>query len=109
MGKESGKWYKGGFFTIDDKELVPNSTSGTGQDSGITITHTPTGHVCVLADGVQQELGDGVDTKDCYFESPGGDPRLIADIVAGDSLIWNGETAGFDLSPAIRIDLLYRK
>jgi alpha-tubulin suppressor-like RCC1 family protein len=71
MGQIDGKWFEGGYFTTDDKELYPSSTiSGDVKDTGITILETPRGHISVLTDGVQQRVGDGTsDQADCFFSS----------------------------------------
>jgi alpha-tubulin suppressor-like RCC1 family protein len=68
---------------LDDKGQTPNVTSGDDNDTGITISNTPTGNVNVLVDGTQRTVGNGVDTKDSYF----GDASAISDftkIAAGE-------------------------
>lgn len=97
-------------LTTDDKDLTPASTSGDGDDSTLDITNTPAdgGFIEVLVNGVQQVLGDGVKTKDCYFSSDGGTTaRAIAAITAADSLFWNGVIVGFDLAVDDRVDFNY--
>lgn len=55
--------------TTKDKNLVPNKTFGDNSSTGLLISSTPIsdGHVEVEVNGAQQILGDGVNTKDCYF------------------------------------------
>ena len=61
----------------------------------------------ILVNGIQYSLGNGVKTKDCYFSDGLGGARAISDIIAGDSLYWNGVLAGFNLKATDRIDLIY--
>ncbi len=78
--------------------------------TGLTITNTPwdNSYVIVKVNGWSYVLGDGVKTADCYFSGDGGTTaRLISDIVAGDELIWNGETALFSLDADDRVDFDY--
>jgi hypothetical protein len=96
--------------TTSDKAVASAATSGEAQDTGVNITSTPggDGHVDVLVNGVQYELGDGVKTTPCYFSVDGGTTaRAISAITAADSLYWNGTTAGFDLETSDDIDLNY--
>lgn len=67
MTRRARKFGKHGVPTTDDKGLTPNATSGDGEDTGIDISNTPVGNVNVLVDGTQRSVGDGVDTKDCFF------------------------------------------
>lgn len=69
--KVPAKWIRGARTTTDDKDLSPNTTEGDGSDTGLQITNTPEGYVDVRVDGVNQRLGDGVTTKDCFFKEDG--------------------------------------
>ena len=97
--------------TKDDKgQAVGSPTSGDDASTALTITNTPSGdgHVEILINGIQYELGDGAKTKDCYFSGDGGTTaRAIAAIVATDVLFWNGVISGFDLATDDRIDFNY--
>lgn len=97
-------------LTSGDKDLTPSATSGDGSTTGLTISATPAldGHVIVMVNGVDQVLGDGVKTTDCYFSGDGGTTaRAIGSIVSGDTLYWNGVIAGFELAGTDRVDLNY--
>jgi hypothetical protein len=94
--------------TIDNKNQTPSSTTLDGDTTGLTITNTPKGYVQVMVNGLQQVLGNGVKTDDCYFSGDGGTTaRNILDIVATDTLYWNGSIAGFQLIASSRIDFNY--
>jgi hypothetical protein len=94
--------------TIDDKNQTASVTTIDGDSTGVSITNTPFGYVQVMVNGMQQVLGNGVKTDDCYFSGDGGTTaRNIADIVATDILYWNGSIAGFELDNTYRIDLNY--
>ena len=83
-----------------DKALIPNSTSGDGYGTALTITNTPVenGYVSVRVNGVEYTVGDGVKTTATYFSADGGTTaRTIELIASGDELYWNGVVAGFDL------------
>ncbi len=91
-----------------DKDLTPLVTIADGDTTGITITNTPVGYVQVMVRGAQQVLGDGVKTKGCYFSNDGGTTaRLFVDIVAGDTLYWNGSISGYELNSSDKFDLNY--
>lgn len=95
-------------LSIDDKNLIPNATSGDASDTGLAITNTPNGFVAVYVDGVLTNLGDGVLTSDCYFSDDiGVSAKSIASIIATDVLYWNGATVGVELAATNRIDFLY--
>lgn len=97
-------------LTDADKDQIPTATSGDESPTGILIDVTPPsdGYVIVLLNGLAVSLGDGVKTTDCYFSVDGGTTaRAIADIVAGDELIWNGAVAGYELDAADVVDFNY--
>ncbi len=97
-------------FVRWDKARNPHATVGNYADTGLDISRTPAldSYVAVLVNGIQYELGDGVRTKDCYFSNDSGaTARLIKDIVAGDSLFWNGLIAGFNLATTDEVDFDY--
>ena len=92
------------YDTTANKAMAASTTTADGQQACATaITTTPAGdgYVAVLVNGIQQVLGDGVKTKDCYFSSDSGSTaRTIATITAGDVLYWNGSIAGYQLAAA---------
>ncbi len=98
--------------TTSDKELtVTATTSGDNSDTGIQVTTTPVndGYIGVSVNGVWYIVGDNDTSKDCYFSSTGAAAgvRAIADIVAGDKLVWNGTTAGFELDSSDNVAFYY--
>ena len=97
--------------SIFNKNMAALLTSSDGEPAvGVGVASTPTedGYVGVLINGLAVTVGDGVKTDDCYFSGNAGvDPRLIADIVAGDVLFWNGSVALFELATDDRVDFLY--
>ena len=95
-----------------DRSLIPATVPALdGEDTGITISFTPTNgcNVDVEVNGVNVELGDGVKTKECYFSSDGGTTALtIAGIISGATLFWNGAIAGYGLDAATdKVSFLY--
>jgi hypothetical protein len=55
-------------------------------------------------------VGTTASGVDCYFSADGGvTPKNITDLVAGDTLYWNGNTsnAGFKLDITDRVDIIY--
>ncbi len=101
----------GGTPTTANKAMAASLTTADFQEACATaIAAKPPngGMVHVLVEGVQQELGDGVRTKDCYFSADAGvTARAIAAIEAGDKLYWVGSVAGFQLATTMRVDLNY--
>lgn len=107
---------------LDDKSKAP--TAGTAspltnfETTGITITNTPAldGYVQVLVNGIAYPVGNGsrsnlggfTDNVCAYFSADGGSTaRSIADIVANDTLFWNGANAGFALASSDEVSILY--
>jgi hypothetical protein len=90
--------------TILNKGMAANTTTADFQAAcATTIAATPAGdgYVSVMVNGLEQVLGDGVKTKDCYFSvDAGATARAIAAITAGDTLYWVGTIAGFQLASA---------
>jgi len=89
---------------------VSNSltTSGDNQPTGVTISHTPLSHssVKVFVNGQALLLGDKND--DCYFSSNNGETAKDYDsIEENDTLYFNGEFVGWNLSTLDRIILIY--
>lgn len=104
--------------TIDDKNLTSVATTTDGDVATLsTITNTPVdgSYVTVYYNGVEYEVGDGVDTTPFYF-SPSASPSLPrgfsssspnGQIQAGDVLLFNPSVAGFNLQAGKRISLHY--
>lgn len=91
-----------------DTGMSPSAVSTDATDSGLTITNQPIGHVRVLVNGIQADLGDGVKTEDCYFSNDGGtSARAIADIASSDSLYWNGASGSYALEVSDIVDFVY--
>lgn len=100
-------------FTPQDKGLTPAVVNTDATSTTLTISLTPaTGsYVGVSVNGVWYEVGNGVDTKDCYFVDPlngcgGGVFRSQGSIQAGDILCWNGASS-IALDGADRVDMYY--
>ena len=99
-----------GVNTGNDKNLSSTVTSGNNSTTGIFITYTPfaDSDVAVKINGIEVNLG-GNKLKECYFSANGGTTaKAIANIEAGDQLIWNGVIAGFELDSLDDIDLAYQ-
>lgn len=99
-----------GVNTGNDKNLASTATSGNYSTTGIFITYTPfaDSDVAVKINGIEVNLG-GNKLKECYFSADGGTTaKAIANIEAGDQLIWNGVIAGFELDGLDDIDLAYQ-
>ena len=91
-----------------DQFEAASATSSDGDSSGVTIAAAPAGMVNVVVNGIMQELGQGVKTKDCYFSADGGTTaRALTAIAANDTLYWNGSVAGFQLDANDKITLSY--
>ena len=107
--------------TLDNAPAVPtsanknmaSSTTTTDNDlaTGTAVAFTPAfdGHVEATVNGVPCRLGDGIKAGvECYFSGDSGaTARLIRDIVAGDTMHWNGSVAGFQLAGIDRISFNY--
>lgn len=99
-----------GVNTGNDKNLTSTTTSGNYSTTGIYITYTPfaDSDVAIKINGIEVNLS-GNKLSECYFSADGGTTaRTIADITAGDQLIWNGGIAGFDLDSLDDIDISYQ-
>lgn len=97
--------------TSSNKQMTASATTADFQVAcATTIVTTPTsdGYVQIMVNGVQQVLGDGVKTKDCYFSVDGGTTaRAISAITAGDTLYWVGSVASWQLATTDVIDFNY--
>lgn len=94
------------------QQEVPTVTSGNGASTGITLDFTPfaDGSVQVFINSVALTESYGDKTGDVYFSNDGGTTsRNVADIEAGDELIWNGLIAGYDLATTDVIEIVYEK
>lgn len=91
-----------------DRDQTPATTSGDESDTTINIVDNPTGFIDVKVNGVSKRIGNGSKTKDCYFSSDGGTTaKIFANILAGDTLYWNGVIAGYDLASTDSVTILY--
>lgn len=94
------------------QQEVPTVTSGNNATTGITLDFTPfaDGSVQVFINSVALTESYGDKTGDVYFSNDGGTTaRALADIEAGDELIWNGTIAGYELSTTDVIEIVYEK
>lgn len=93
-----------------NKAITASVTTADFQTTGATISSTPAAdsYVTVMVNGIRQEVGDGVKTKDCYFSADGGTTaKAISDIAASDTIYWVGSVAGFELAATDEIDIDY--
>lgn len=105
--------------TPDDKFLNAIETVSDGDlASNGTVTNTPIDgcYVEVRINGIEYEVGNGVDTKVCYFADPNSSPRVPrgfssshpnGQVQAGDQLYWNGSVIGFELLNGWRVSFHY--
>ena len=92
---------------VDNDKTTTGTTNGDNSPTGIFIQYTPhaDSKVDVKINGISASYGL---TKDFYFSNDGGvTARAMADITAGDELIWNGVLAGFELESTDDIDIDY--
>jgi len=101
-----------------DQTVIANTTHDHFV-TGIDMDYTPfaDSSVIVKVNGVEVNLGDGDNTEDCYFTDPNDAlynsegnamvARAMADIAAGDMLIWNNAAAGYQLDTTDDIDVVY--
>ena len=95
-------------LSTNDQFETATVTSADGNTTGVTIAATPEGMVQIFVNGLLQELGQGVKTKDCYFSSDGGSTaKAITSIASGDTLYWNGSVAGYQLDTNDKITMSY--
>ena len=92
---------------VDNDKTTTGTTNGDNSPTGIFIQYTPhaDSKVDVKINGISASYGL---TKDFYFSNDDGvTARAMADITAGDQLIWNGVLAGFELESTDDIDIDY--
>jgi len=104
---------------VDKNQTVIATTTHDHFVTGIDIDYTPfaDSEVIVKINGVEVNIGDGDNTEDCYFTDPtdvgfntNGDPMVakpMADIAAGDVLIWNLSASGYQLDTTDDVDVIY--
>ena len=102
----------------DDKFLTAAATFVDGDVACTTgITNTPIDgcYVAVFINGIEYEVGNGVDTTTCYF-GDGMSPNLPrgfssshpnGQVQAGDKLYWNGSNIGFEIKVGWRVTFHY--
>ena len=101
-----------GVNTSVDLDKSPSVTVNDGDSTGATITYTPfsDSSVSIKINGMEVNLSNGNKLKECYFSRDGGTSSiLIQDIVAGDTLYWNGSIAGYQLDGTDDLDISYQK
>lgn len=92
---------------VDNDKAVSVVTNGNGSETGLAIQYTPfaDSKVDLKINGISCNYGMA---KDFYFSNDGGvTAKAMADIEAGDQLIWNGDNAGYELDQTDDIDLDY--
>ena len=98
---------------VYQRDLTPLATNGNYSSTGITIDYTPFSDsaVDVLVNGLGLSEADGDrDEAAVYFSNDGGlTAKSIANIEAGDTLYWNGDIAGFELTADDVIDIMYER
>jgi hypothetical protein len=106
----------GGVAIAQGQEVTQNetplATSGNESPTGITLDYRPfaDGSIQVFVNSVAITESYGDKTGDVYFSNDGGTTsRSLADIDAGDELIWNGIVAGYELTTGDSIELVYEK
>ena len=85
------KPYKG------DQGLTPLSVSGDSVYTGIVISNDPVpdSRISIIINGITYGVGDGVKTDDFFFSGDNGvTARLLADVILGDRLFFNGNICG---------------
>lgn len=110
MESEGGGVAETGVNTRVDYNKNPSVTLNDGDTTGLSITYTPFSDsaVVVKVNGLQINLGDGAKDEGAYFSADGGTTaKLIADIVAGDTLYWMGSIATYELETDDDIDIDY--
>ncbi len=100
-----------GMLTYVDKNKVVNvNTDGAKSPTGVYITYSPyyDSYVMVEVNGISVDIGNNTTDSSAYFSGNNGLSAVqIADIRSGDQLIWNGNIAGFELSPGDVINFIY--
>jgi hypothetical protein len=92
---------------VDNDKAVSVVTNGNGSQTGLAIQYTPfaDSKVDLKVNGISCNYGIA---KDFYFSNDGGvTAKAMADIEAGDELIWNGVNVGYELDSSDDIDLDY--
>jgi hypothetical protein len=88
--------------------LVTSTDFDEACATGLAVTPVFGSYVGVRVNGVDQIVGDGVKTKDCYFSGDSGTTARSFDaIVSGDKLYWVGSVAGYQLATTDVIDFVY--
>ena len=95
--------------TLLNKNMVCLVTAADfNQATATVVAATPAldSYVQVLLNGVQQPVGDGVRTRNCYFSGDAGtNARAISAIAVGDTIHWVGSVAGHELAVTDVLDL----
>jgi hypothetical protein len=104
----------GGTFVIADKHLSPQTTTGDGTTTTLTLTSTPynSSYAAVFVNGWMAWVANGAGeqaTADCFFSSDGGTTaKAYGSFASGDTLYWNGVQVGFELVNGTHfVDFLY--
>lgn len=93
-------------------DLTPLASNGNESPTGITLEYTPfnDSSVQVFINGIAVTESYGDKTGDVYFSNDGGvTARAVADLEAGDELIWNANVAGYEIGSSDRFDIVFEK
>lgn len=93
------------FFTLSNSYVGVNNDGDVVSEIEITQTPNDYSRIQVYVNGQKQLLG-AVTTTDCWF----GDANVaedLSDLVAGNTLVWNSESAGFKLEQGDRVEIVY--
>lgn len=85
-----------------DRYQAPDNCTTDDDPTGIALTVTPSNpsNIRVLVNGIDVDVGDNTDTKECYFATAIAPTTAIAisAVVATDILVWNAGIAKYSLS-----------
>ena len=97
-----------------NKGEAPSATTGENQPTGITLKQKPVrdSYVYLFVDNTTTilyvKVGEAKTGNNCYFSRDAGTTALdFKNLQVGDQLIWNGTTAGYDLTALFKIDIMY--
>lgn len=89
-----------------------NYTNGNGSNTGISLDYTPFAEstVQVYINGIAVTESYGDKTGEVYFSNDGGTTAAsISELVAGSTLHWNSNIAGYEIGNSDTLDLVYEK
>jgi hypothetical protein len=87
-------------------------TDGNGSSTGITLDYTPFADstVQVFINGIAVTESYGNKIEEVYFSNDGGvTAKSVSTLLAGDTLYWNSNVAGYEIGSSDIIDMVYEK